>query len=74
MKLFKFKKLLNQTNSSFSNDFKNNNCRCVQQELVMSIIWMDFSNFKNAKKMLKIKSIEAKKVINSSKIQRDLFE
>ncbi len=73
MKLFKFKKLLNQTNSNFSNDFENTSCRCIQQELVMSIIWMDFSNFKKVKKMLKIQSIEARKIINNSKIQRDLF-
>jgi len=74
MKLFKLQKSLYQTNSAFSNDFKKSNCRCLQQELIMSIVWMDLSNFKNAKKMLKIKSIEMRKIINKSKSQMDLFE
>ena len=74
MKSFKFKKSSNQASEDFSKDFKESHCRCVQQELVMSTTWIDVSNFKNAKKMLKTKSIEMLKAIRKSQSQRDLFE
>ena len=55
-------------------DFKDSECRCVQQELTMSIKWMDRSNYIKAKELLKSKSKEINKLILRSKSQIDLFE
>ncbi len=56
------------------NDFENSSCKCIQQEMIMSTKWMDKSRYKKSKALLKLKSNEITKMINKTKIQRDLFE
>jgi hypothetical protein len=56
------------------NDFENSSCKCIQQEMIMSTKWMDTSKYKKSKALLKLKSNEITKMINKTKIQRDLFE
>ena len=56
------------------NGFENSSCKCIQQEMVMSTKWMDTSKYKKSKALLKLKSNEITKMINKTKIQRDLFE
>ena len=63
-----------QTYAKAANDFKNSSCKCIQQELTMSIKWIDRSNYIKAKKLIKSKSKEINKLILRSKSQIDLFE
>lgn len=76
-KLFKTKgpSLKPSLGFNFSNDFANQTCRCIQQELDLSeLTGMDTSAYQHSKEMLKKKSEELLSEYLTSDRQRDLFK
>ena len=60
--------------ASAGTEFSNANCKCVQQELILSeTTWMDTTPYENAKKVLKVKSRELMVSRYESDNQKDLF-
>ena len=61
--------------SSLSEEFANQTCRCVQQELDLSeLTWMDTTPYQDAKARLKQDSSIAVRTYLGFSPQRDLFE
>ena len=60
---------------NFSEDFVNQECRCVQQDLDLSeLIWMDTSAYTHSKQILKEQSEVLVSEYLTSDRQKDLFK
>ena len=56
------------------NDFENSSCKCIQQEMIMSTEWMDTSQYKKVKALLKCQNSKTRRINLLRNPQRDLFE
>jgi len=55
-------------------DFKDSECRCLQQEMDLSeLTWTDTSSYKKLKQALKRQNSETRRMSLLSKPQMDLF-